>query len=169
MTGVLHRGPGGRTTRSEMDVDVVELDPGRRPTKSWDERHPGRDEGAAHGFPGCRPIRIAREDIVHYEGRIEYWDADTEIAWTAREPTSIYHELPGQRLARLSERIAQARGAQIESYGTGDLLVRDDKGARHRMMQADQILYLHPGRVRSWATRSRSATTTFRRSCSRST
>ena len=108
----------------------------------------GRDEGAAHGFPGCRPIRIPREEIADYEGRIEYWDADTEIAWTAREPTSVYHELPGQRLARLTERIAQARGAQIESYGSGDLLVRDARGERHRIMQADQILYLHPGTAR---------------------
>ena len=106
------------------------------------------DEGEAHGFPGCRPIRIPREDIVDYEGRFEYWDADTEIAWTAREPTSVYHELPGQRLARLTERIAAVRGAPIESYGTGDLLVRDAHGARHRIMQADQVLYLHPNRVR---------------------
>lgn len=106
------------------------------------------DEGAAHGFPGCRPIRIPREEVVDYEGRFEYWDAETEIAWTACEPTSVYHELPGQRLARLTERIAAARGAQIESYGSGDLLVRDSMGERHRIMQADQILYLHPGKAR---------------------
>ena len=106
------------------------------------------DAGIAAGFPGCRPIRIPREDIADYEGRLEYWDADTEIAWTAREPTSIYHELPGQRLARLTERVAAVRGAPIESYGSGDLLVRDDRGERHRIMQADQVLYLHPNRVR---------------------
>lgn len=106
------------------------------------------DPGVAAGFPGCRPIRIPREDIVDYEGRLEYWDADTEIAWTACEPTSIYHELPGQRLARLTERIAAVRGAPIESYGSGDLLVRDDRGERHRIMQADQVLYLHPNSVR---------------------
>ena len=108
----------------------------------------GADEGAAHGFPGCRAIRIARAEIADYEGRIEYWDADTEIAWTAREPTSVYHELPGQRLARLTERIAAVRGALIESYGSGDLLVRNARGERQRIMQADQILYLHPGTAR---------------------
>ena len=107
-----------------------------------------RDEGSAHGFPGCRPIRIPRRAITDYEGRFEYWDAETEIAWTASEPTSVYHELPGQRLARLTERIAAARGAQIESYGSGDLLVRDVKGERHRIMQADQVVYLHPGKAR---------------------
>ncbi len=107
-----------------------------------------RDEGSAHGFPGCRPIRIPCRAIADYEGRFEYWDAETEIAWTACEPTSVYHELPGQRLARLTERIAAARGAQIESYGSGDLLVRDGKGETHRIMQADQVIYLHPGEAR---------------------
>ncbi|MDE0190036.1 MAG: hypothetical protein OXQ90_01660 [Gammaproteobacteria bacterium] len=118
------------------------VDPPRSASKA-------RDEGAAHGFPGCRPIRIPRNEIVDYEGRFEYWDADTEIAWTAREPTSVYHELPGQRLARLTERIAAVRGAQIESYGSGDLLVRDSAGESHRTMQADQVLYLHPGSGRT--------------------
>ena len=108
----------------------------------------GLDAGVAAGFPGCRPIHIPREDIVDYEGRLEYWDAETEIAWTACEPTSVYLELPGQRLARLTERIAAVRGAPIESYGSGDLLLRDDQGLRHRIMQADQVLYLHPNRVR---------------------
>ena len=150
-----------------MDEAIEGRDPGRRSAvraaerdgEAWDDprhgvryaradEHPGVDEGAAHGFPGCRPIRIARGEIADYEGRIEYWDADTEIAWTAREPTSVYHELPGQRLARLTERIAAVRGALIESYGSGDLLVRNARGERQRIMQADQILYLHPGTAR---------------------
>ena len=108
-----------------------------------------RGDGAVQAFPGCRPIHVPRSQIADYEGRFEYWDADTEIAWTAREPTSAYHELPGQRLARLTERIAAVRGAQIESYGSGDLLVRDGAGERHRIMQADQVLYLHPGKGRT--------------------
>ena len=107
-----------------------------------------RDKGVAYGFPGCRPIRISRDEITDFEGHFEYWDADTEIAWMAHEPTSVYHELPGQRLARLTERIAAVRGAPIESYGTGDLLVRDANGEKHRIMQADQILYLHPNEAR---------------------
>ena len=106
------------------------------------------DEGVTYGFPGCRPIRISRDEITDFEGHFEYWDADTEIAWMAHEPTSVYHELPGQRLARLTERIAAVRGAPIESYGTGDLLVRDASGEKHRVIQADQILYLHPNEVR---------------------
>ena len=106
------------------------------------------DVGVAYGFPGCRPIRISREEITDFEGRFEYWDADTEIAWQACEPTSIYHELPGRRLARLTERIAAARGAPIESYGSGDLMVRDAEGREQIIQQADDVLYLHPAKVR---------------------
>ena len=48
----------------------------------------------------------------------------------------------------MTERIAEVRGERIKSYGTGDLLVRDDQGEKHVIMQADQILYLHPHKVR---------------------
>ena len=145
------------------DPDGLVRDLGRPRTKKtdaspvgrWDEglespedRPPPDDEGVAYGFPGCRPVHIAREDIADYEGRFEYWDAETEIAWTAREPTSIYHELPGRRLARLTERIAAARGAPIESYGSGDLMLRDVEGREAVIQQADDVLYLHPGKVR---------------------
>lgn len=135
------------------DVDRRRRGTGRRAEKSGavsvdlpPDASKARDEGAAHGFPGCRPVRIPREEIADYEGRFEYWDADTEIAWKC-DSTSLYHELPGQRLARLTERIASLRGAAIESYGSADLLVRDCRGERHRIMQADQVLYLHPHRV----------------------
>lgn len=141
------RGPRRRSGRRAEQAGAALADPPHA-SKTRDDRLPGLDEGAARGFPGCRPVRIPRAEIVDYEGRFEYWDADTGIAWTAREPTSVYHELPGQRLARLTERIAEVRGAPIESYGSGDLLVRDGKGERHRIMQADQVLYLHPGEVR---------------------
>ncbi|MDE0420813.1 MAG: hypothetical protein OXK76_07990 [Gammaproteobacteria bacterium] len=132
-------------------------DPDKPVAKRWSNQLDGwvpepapsaKDPGVAYGFPGCRPIRITREEITDYEGRFEYWDADTEIAWQVCEPTSVYHELPGQELARLTERIAAVRGEPIKSYGTGDLLVRDDQGEKHVIMQPDQILYLHPHTVR---------------------
>lgn len=97
-------------------------------------------------FPGCYPMRLRRDEIDSHEGRIEYWEADTETAWVIRETTSLYHERPGQRLARLSERIAAFRGSPIETFGSGDLLVRNERGERHRIMQADQMVYLHPER-----------------------
>ena len=131
-------------------------DPGKPLAKRWcnqadgwvPQARPEEDVGVAYGFPGCRPIRISRNEITDFEGRFEYWDADTEIAWQVCEPTSIYHELPGQELARLTERIAAVRGEAIKSYGTGDLLIRDGRGEKRVIMQPDQILYLHPHQLR---------------------
>ena len=97
-------------------------------------------------FPGCHPVYISREDIAAYEGRYEFWDADTETAMVC-EPTSYYHERPLHRLAKLSDRIAAARGAPIEAVGHTDLLLRNARGERQRIMQADQILFLRPVRT----------------------
>ena len=94
-------------------------------------------------FPGCRPIRISRAEIRSYEGRIEFWDADTEIAMVC-EPTSYYHEMPGERLARLATLISAVRGAQIDAAGSSDLLLRNEQGEWQRIMQADQVLFLRP-------------------------
>ena len=95
-------------------------------------------------FPGCRAVRITREAIADFEGRIEYWDAATETAWMVREPTTVYHECPGQRLVHLAALIAAGRGAPISTFGTADLLVCNARGERQRIMQADQMVYLHP-------------------------
>ena len=94
-------------------------------------------------FPGCHPVYISRDDIADYEGRFEFWDADTEIAMVC-EPTSYYHERPSHRLAKLTDRIAAARGSPIEAVGHTDLLVRNEREERQRIMQADQILFLRP-------------------------
>ena len=106
-----------------------------------------RRETEAPAFPGCRPVRIAREDIADCEVRFEYWDADTEIAMVCDPPVSYYHERPGHRLARLAGLIAAARGAPIEAVGHTDLLVRNARGERQRIMQADQILFLRPAQA----------------------
>ena len=99
-------------------------------------------------FPGCRPIPLKHEDLAGYDGRFEYWDGDTQIAWVVSEPTSATHEQPSARLAGLSHVIAGVRGAAIECYGTMDLLLRNERGAKWRIMQADQSVYLHPWRSR---------------------
>ena len=106
-----------------------------------------RREPAAPEFPGCHPVRIAREDIAECEMRFEYWDADTEVAMVCDPPVSYYHERPGHRLARLAGLIAAARGAPIEAVGHTDLLVRNARGERQRIMQADQILFLRPAQT----------------------
>ena len=98
-------------------------------------------------FPGCRPVRIPRDEIDDDEIRLEYWDADTEIAMICEPPVSYYHERPASRLARLAGLIAAARGAPIEAVGHTDLLVRNARGERQRIMQADQILFLRPAQT----------------------
>ena len=97
-------------------------------------------------FPGCRPVRITRDEIADGEDRFEYWDADTEVAMVC-EPVGYYHERPAHRLARLAGLIAAAGGAPIEAVGHTDLLVRNARGGRQRIMQADQILFLHPAQA----------------------
>lgn len=99
-------------------------------------------------FPGCRPFRLTKEDVEAYEGRFEYWDADTETAWRMCEPTSRTHEQPSQRLAALGQVIAAVRGAPIECYGSMDLILRNERGEKWRILQADQVAYLYPGRAR---------------------
>ena len=98
-------------------------------------------------FPGCRPIRLTRSSLEHFEGRLEYWEASTETAWVIAEPTTVAHEGPTRRLGRLAELIAAVRGSPIESYGSMDLVLLDERGEWRRMMQADETLYLHPGRA----------------------
>ncbi len=99
-------------------------------------------------FPGCRPFRLTKDDLETYEGRFEYWNADTETAWKMCEPTSRTHEQPSQRLAALGQVIAAVRGAPIECYGSMDLILRNERGEKWRILQADQAAYLYPGRAR---------------------
>ena len=111
------------------------------PRPATERRQPPEPE-----FPGCRPVRIPRDQIADCDIRFEYWDADTEIAMIC-EPVSYYHERPASRLARLAGLVAAARGAPIEAVGHTDLLVRNARGERQRIMQADQILFLRPSQA----------------------
>ena len=112
----------------------VEVTPGARPPTAAD-------------FPGCKPVRLPREELDHGDVRLEYWDAATETAWIC-DPVSSYHEGPAHRLGRLAERIAAVRGAPVECFGCTDLTERDAHGEPRLIMQADQSVYLHPARAR---------------------
>ena len=68
-------------------------------------------------FPGCTSRRLSRHDIEHYEGRLEFWDAEREIAWVG-EPTSPYHEQPVETLSALVDRIAAVRGSPVKCFGS---------------------------------------------------
>ena len=109
---------------------------------------PARPARPVPEFPGCHTITIRRAEVATYEGRFELWDADTETARVMRDPTGFAHEGPSQRLAGLGQLIAAARGAPIEFGGAMDLLMRNARGERWRILQADQSVYLHPGRSR---------------------
>ena len=99
-------------------------------------------------FPGCRPIRIRRDEVDTWDGRFEFWDSATETAWVVREPTSATHEFPSQLLSALGHMIASARGSSITCLGAMDLELRGEDGERRRIMQADQSVYLIPERSR---------------------
>ena len=44
----------------------------------------------------------------------------------------------------MAERVAALRGSRIMSFGSADLVRRDAAGRKRWLMQADEVLYLHP-------------------------
>ena len=99
-------------------------------------------------LPGCEPFHLPESALDAYDGHLEFWDGSTETAWKTREPNSTWHERPTRRLSGLVERIASLRGSGILCLGSADLLRTDAKGRKRWIMQADEILYLHPDRAR---------------------
>ena len=99
-------------------------------------------------FPGCRRIRLTRDQYKDFEERLEFWDAASETVWVMAETPGGVHEGTAWRLAHLAERIALVRGAPIVSLGSVGLVVQEDDGRPARAMQADATLYLHPRRSR---------------------
>ena len=99
-------------------------------------------------FPGCESFHLPASGLSHYEGRLEFWDGATETAWKVCEPTSIEHEGPSRRLVQMATRFEILRGSPIACFGSADLVRRDATGRKRWLMQADEVLYLHPGRVR---------------------
>ena len=119
-------------------------------SSSWVPTSVSRQSASARepDLPGCEPFPLPANVVDDYDGRFEYWDRRTETAWRVSEPTSIWHEQPTRRLTRLAERVASLRGSPIECFGSADLLRLDADGGKRWIMQADEILYLHPGRAR---------------------
>ena len=95
-------------------------------------------------FPGCRSLRLTRDAVDTYDGRFEYWDAATETAWVVAEPTGGAHEQPSRRLAGLCRLLATLRGRAIECRGSVDLVWNEGGRARRRILQADEVVWLHP-------------------------
>ena len=108
---------------------------------------PSAQPPTAADFPGCKAVHLRREDLEDSEVRFEYWDTATETAWVC-DPVSSYHEDPTRLLGRLAERIAQVRGGPVKCLGSTDLAERDEHGEPRRIMQADEVVYLHPARAK---------------------
>ena len=140
---VLARSPSS-TSRSESAASPVNAVAAQAP-EAGAAASPAPD---ANAFPGCRAVHISREEFDDYEGRVEYWDAATETAMVVCEPAGVYHEHPGQRVAHMAALIALTRGAPIETFGSADLMLRDEHGERRRVLEADQTVYLHLERDR---------------------
>ena len=101
-------------------------------------------------FPGCESFHLPASEVDDYEGRLEFWDARTATAWKVSEPTSIQHEEPSRRLVEMATRVAILRGSRIVSFGAADLVRLDSAGRKRWLMQADEVLYLHPDRTRPY-------------------
>ena len=125
----------------QTPLTVPEPDPSDEPRPAPATYGPG-------DFPGCHAFHLPAGEIDHYEGRLEYWDGRTETAWKVSEPTSIQHEGPSRRLVEMATRVALVRGSRIVSFGSADLVRLDATGRKRWLMQADEVLYLHPERSR---------------------
>ena len=99
-------------------------------------------------FPGCESFRLPASELDHHEGRLEFWDGVTETAWKVCEPTSIQHEQPSRQLAQIAGQFAMVRRSRIVCFGSADLVRLDAAGRKRWLMQADEVLYLHPDPVR---------------------
>ena len=119
----------------------------RPPVAAPPAPRPPTAQPTAADFPGCKPVRLRREQLDDCEMRFEYWDTTTETAWIC-DPVSSYHEGPSHLLGRLAERIALVRGAPVTCLGSTDLAERDAHGERRIIMQADEVVYLHPRRAK---------------------
>ena len=111
------------------------------------DRDPRSTEYRDEDFPGCESFPLPADALESYEGRLEFWDGATETAWKVCEPTSIEHEGPSRRLVQMATRFEILRGSRIACLGSADLVRRDVAGRKRWLMQADEVLYLHPDRV----------------------
>ena len=98
-------------------------------------------------FPGCESFHLPASEVDHYEGRLEFWDGATETAWKIPD-TPIQHEGPSRKFVQMTTQVEMLRGSTIEHFGSSDLVHRDEAGRKRWLMQADEVLYLHPDRVR---------------------
>ena len=96
-------------------------------------------------FPGCESFHLPAREVDLHEGRIAFWDGRTDTAWLVRD-VSIQHDGPSRRLVEMATRVATLRGSRIACFGSSGLVRLDERGRKRWLMQADEVLYLHPAR-----------------------
>ena len=94
-------------------------------------------------FPGCDPASLAWEELEQFDGRIFFWDGDTDTAWTVRDGGPP-HEMPVSALAEILTRISLERGSPIRNLGGVFMARFSPDGRPRRMMAADHTIYLQP-------------------------
>ena len=139
-------GQSGRSARSDAAPCSGEPPLPGEPPFPGEPPHPLASESPPD-LPGCEPFPMTEDQAATYEGRIEVWDARTRTAWRVAAPTTTYHERPTRGLSGLAERIASVRGSPIVCYGSSDLVQRDAAGRWRWLVQADEVLYVHPRRA----------------------
>ena len=102
-------------------------------------------------FPGCESFHLPAREVDLYDGRLEFWDGRTETAWRVCD-VSIQHDGPSRRLVEMATRVAALRGSRIACFGSSGLVRLDERGRKRWLMQADEVLYLHPARVKLFGT-----------------
>ena len=136
-------------TQSLSDTRIPEQDSPAVPARlHFDAAQTVPAKYGPEDFPGCESFHLPASEIDDYEGRLEFWDGVTETAWKVCEPTSIQHEGPSRDLTQIAGQFAMLRGSRIKCLGSADLVRLDAAGRKRWLMQADEMLYLHPGRVR---------------------
>lgn len=115
-----------------------------RPFEASSRARAGERPLTVDDFPGCEAVRVPRDRIEDFEGRVEYWDARDELAMIVGAGSTLHHEWPAARLAAIAERIAASRGLPILAGGTADLVRRGKDGRIAVLMEADQFLFARP-------------------------
>ena len=134
--------------RTEDDLAMADVRPPPSPRRQARAAPYVRGpDPSAPDLPGCRPVPLRRRDLDTWDGRFEYWDGATETAWVM-DPATLPHEWPSQCLTGFCALIAAARGSPIECFGSTGLELRDERGRRQKILQADQCVYVYPRRAR---------------------
>ena len=132
---------------SALGQAVAETPAERKPPA----RKPRWTPVSALEFVGCDSCRMTLAEYESYpeDGRkIEFFDSAAGLAWMARDAPTEEHERPARMLTALARLIAAVRGSPAECCGAAQLRLLDPDVGQVRAMHPDEMVFLHPERVR---------------------